>query len=203
MLAWILLLPAIYLAALAETTLASAAALGPVQPLALAPLAALWLLARRQTYGFLVAGLLGLVVDLLSPGLFGLSTATFLLAGFGFTFFLHNWASRLLPVRLAWTFFFVWVVAQVDAVAAMLQTATASWEASLIWLPLAVAGYSTALTVPIWMLCSWWQENPADQPAPSTSDAPPLPVTESPELLEESNLKPLRVSLPSADFVAS
>lgn len=79
---WILLFPAIYLAAVLETSLADFVRVGTVGPDFLVLVAILWTILYGGPRAFLVAGAIGLVGDLLVPGHPGPGMALLLVIGF-------------------------------------------------------------------------------------------------------------------------
>ncbi len=79
---YVLLLPILYLAAALETSLGGVVRVGRATPDLLALVAVVWLLTVGGPRGFLVAGAIGLVGDLIAPGRVGLGMASFLLVGY-------------------------------------------------------------------------------------------------------------------------
>ena len=72
----LLLLPLVYVTAVLQTSLGDALRVGRVAPDLLGLLAVVWLLVTPGRRAFLVAGLIGLVADLISPGQLGLATGS-------------------------------------------------------------------------------------------------------------------------------
>jgi rod shape-determining protein MreD len=82
MLPYLILIPALYLAALVDTSLSSAFELGAVAPDALMVVALVWSLAVAGERGPLAAGAAGFVSDLVAPGRLGVGLACFAVAGY-------------------------------------------------------------------------------------------------------------------------
>jgi rod shape-determining protein MreD len=161
----LLLIPLVYLAAVAETSLADGLRIGAIAPDLLALTAAVWLVAARGPYTFLAAGGIGLVADLLSPGRIGIGAAARLLIGYAM-------------VRPRWRWAFERVLGQVSAVA----LAVGVWAATVgfaRWLvgdaalglatilarSLATGLYTAAISLPILLAVSWVRDPlaPADE----------------------------------------
>jgi hypothetical protein len=154
----LLLPPILYLAAVAETSLADALRVGSVAPEVLALVAVVWLLVAAGRYGFLTAGAIMLVGDLCAPGRVGVGAAWMLLVGYAIC--------RLrLRARLSHYLFQLPVV----------FAAVAAWAACVglserfagdIGLPLGtiltrslgVGLYTAGLALPILMLLAWFRE---------------------------------------------
>lgn len=153
--AWLTLLLATYVAAVGATTFVAQLSIGPVAPALLAGVAAVWLFARENHYGFVVAAGLGLLADLTASSCCGLSLGAFLVGGFIGTSLFRGWFFQTLPGRLAATLAFVWFVAQADAIAWLLRVTgeESSWH--IIWQPAATAVYTTLLTLPVWFVLEW------------------------------------------------
>jgi len=79
---WLLLIPAVYVAAVLQTTLVGALALGRVEPDLLALVALTWTLRAAGPYGFVTAGAVGLLADLVAPGRVGPGPACYAAVGY-------------------------------------------------------------------------------------------------------------------------
>jgi rod shape-determining protein MreD len=79
---YVLLAVAAYLAAVLDTALAPAWAVGPATPDLLALAAVVWALAPGKPRTFLAAAAIGLFADLIAPGRLGAGTASFAIVGF-------------------------------------------------------------------------------------------------------------------------
>ena len=151
----LLLIPIVYLAAVAETTLADVLRIGAISPDLLALTAAVWLVIARRPYAFLMAGGIGLVADLLTPGRIGIGAAVWLLVGYTL-------------LRPRWRWVFEHVLGQVSAVALAVSVwaATAGFARWLVGdaalglstiLARAVGTglYTAAISLPILLVASW------------------------------------------------
>ncbi|HEV3003834.1 MAG TPA: rod shape-determining protein MreD [Pirellulales bacterium] len=79
---YLILIPALYLAALVDTSLSSAVELGAAAPDALMVVGLVWSLALAGERSPLAAGTAGFVSDLVSPGRLGVGLACFAVAGY-------------------------------------------------------------------------------------------------------------------------
>ncbi len=102
---------ATYLAAVLQISLADVVSVGHVGPDLLAMVAMVWTLQRPSPCGFLIAGLIGLLGDLIASGHPGLGMAVYLLAGYGAA----RWA-RWTPNHVAWRVCAVWLATSQVAV---------------------------------------------------------------------------------------
>lgn|GEM_PF-485881 len=152
---WLLLLPIVYLAAVVQTSLADVIQVGRVAPDLLAMVAVIWVVQVGGPRAFLVAGAIGLVEDLLSPGCIGPGMAGFLLVGYGV-----NWLRR----RLSLDHLVLEVLTVGGAVTVLVfGLSLAQWllgEASLAWgilleRALGVGIYTAGVSLPAWMIVGW------------------------------------------------
>ena len=81
--AWLILIPAIYLAAVLETSLAPLVEVHGVVPDLFALVASVWLLQAGRERGFLTAAAIGLACDLTAAGPPGIGMGAFALVGYG------------------------------------------------------------------------------------------------------------------------
>ena len=152
------LLPILYLTAVLQTSLADALSVGHVAPDLLALLAVIWLLVSPGRRAFLVAGLIGLVVDLISPGRPGIAAASFLLVGYGLT----RLRTKLDLDQLAWHVPAVWLATTTLAV----MLALGGWLLGQTSVPLTtllvrafgVGAYTTGVSLPLLMIIGWIRE---------------------------------------------
>jgi rod shape-determining protein MreD len=147
-----LLIPAVYLVAVLETSLAPWIEVRHVVPDLFALLAVVWLLQPGRQRGLLAAAAVGLACDLTSAGPLGVGLATFALAGY----VINQFRSRLDPNFLFGQLAVVWL-----GVTAIALVEGAVWrlmsETSLSWPTLAVRGatvgvYTAAVGLPLLML---------------------------------------------------
>ena len=154
---WILLIPAIYLAAVAQTSLVEVIRIGRLEPDLLAVTAMIWVCLAERRWCFLAAGGVGLLADLISPGRIGLGLAAFLLVGYA--------VSRL-PERIAIERLWVQVpVVAVGTAAVCVVQVLGRWAIGEtgplgegLLRALGVGLYSAAVSLPILMLIGWARE---------------------------------------------
>ena len=155
---FLLLLPILYLTAVLQTSLCDALSVGHVTPDLLALLAVTWLLVTPGRRAFLVAGLVGLVADMISPGRLGLGMASFLLVGYALT----RLRTKLRLDHLGWQVPAVWF----STTALALSLATGTWLSGEALLPpstlfvraLGVGAYTTGVSIPLLMIIGWIRE---------------------------------------------
>ena len=155
---FILMLPLLYAAAVAETSLADLFQVGCVAPDFLALTAMLWLLAIARPGTFLAAGAIGLLEDLISPGCAGLGLAGFLVVGY----LVARLRARFGLEHFLWHAAVTWAAVTVLAVG----MAVARWLAGEVSLPLltlmeraaGVGLYTGAVSVPVFMIAAWIRE---------------------------------------------
>ena len=155
---YLLILPLLYLAAVLQTSLGDLVAIGRISPDLLALTAVICLLVVSNQRAFLMAGMIGLFCDLISPGRLGLGMACFLLAGYAVSRLRSKIASDHLVVQ----------VAMLLAAIALLESglATGQWLLGETQVPLTsallcalgVAFYTTGVSVPLLMVIGWIRE---------------------------------------------
>ena len=148
----------VYLAAVAETSLLDLVRVGSVAPDLLALVAIIWLLTAAGPRGFLTAGGVALVGDLIAPGRLGLGMAAMLLVGYAIT----RLRARLPIDHLAWQVLAVWLAVTVWAMSVAIA-ARLLGEVSLPWSTLAArtAGtgfFTAAVSLPVLMVHGWLHE---------------------------------------------
>jgi len=148
---------AVYAAAVAETSLASAIEVRYVTPDLFALAAILWQLTAGRTRGFVVAAGWGLAYDLTAAGPFGLGLGLFALVGYAIARLRGHLDLDHVALQLAV------VVAATTAIA---FGEGAAWrllgETTLPWSTLAVRAssvgvYTTVIALPLLLLRSWFQ----------------------------------------------
>jgi rod shape-determining protein MreD len=152
------LLPIVYATAVLETSLADAIRVGHVTPDLLALLAVTWLLVARGRGAFLIAGVIGLAADLISPGRLGLGMASFLLVGYG----LARLRAKFELDHLLWQVPAVCAATTVLAV----SLATGRWLLGEAAAPLStllvravgVGVYTAGVSLPLLMIIGWFRE---------------------------------------------
>lgn len=156
---WILLLvPVVYVAAVADTTLAERIQVGRVAPDLLALTAVVWLLLAAGPSAFLVAGAIGLVADLVSSGRIGLGTACFLLAGYALVRLRQRLALEALPAQLAVVFAAVALLSAGVGVGRWLLGETVVGPVTLLLGALGVGLYTAGVALPLLMVLGWIRE---------------------------------------------
>ncbi len=161
------LIPAVWLAAVFQTTVAPAMAIRQVSPDGLALLASLVLLllpADRRAL-WLAAGV-GFVADLISPGPLGAATLSFFLAALVIGALQTTLIAQAVAVRVLFTAGFASLAALGVALAYWLTGETSLGFAPMLGRVLGVGIYTAALSYPFYLALSWW---PAPDFAPSSS----------------------------------
>jgi len=156
---WILLLlPIVYVAAVADTALAARIQVGHAAPDLLALTAVVWLLVGAGPYGFLVAGAIGLAADLVSPGRVGLGMICFLLAGYAITRLRQRLALDHLFAQIIVVFGAVTLLAAGIGTGRWLLGEIAVDPATLLLRSLGVGAYTAGVSLPLWMVIGWVRE---------------------------------------------
>lgn len=158
MIRWTLLLPAVYLAAVAQTSYHRLLAIGPVAPDWLTVVAVLWLLWGRGRHDFLVAGAIGLLGDAIAPGRPGFGAAALLLSGYALV--------QLRPFGIGSGLLSQVTLTALIAAVVSLASLAGAWlvgDAELMpkpWLYHAggVGLYTALAALPLWMILSWLRE---------------------------------------------
>ena len=150
---------ALYVAAVAQTTLADLVAIGTIAPDALALVAVVAVLYRRDSAPWLIAATVGLVADLIAPGRFGVEAACFVLLAIVVVSSGVSGRSSLFTQ-----------VAACAAASATAAFASASLHgafgesemsiASTAANSLAIGVYTAAFGVPVLMVVKWINEGP-------------------------------------------
>jgi rod shape-determining protein MreD len=151
----VVLIPIVYLAAVFQTSLVEAIRIGRVEPDLLAMTALVWLLVAAGPRGFLAAGLIGLVADLLSPGRLGLGLACYLVVGYALVRLRTRVGLESVSAQLAAVWGGATLLALGQAVGRWLlgepgQTLPASLAGAI-----GVGVYTAALSLPVLMVVSW------------------------------------------------
>lgn len=154
----LLLIPVVYLAAVAETTLVDSMRVGEIAPELLALVAAVWLTTVGRRWSFLTAGAIALVGDLLAPGRLGVGAAWMLLVGYGVTRLRSRLPLDQLAVQVPAVFAMVtvWALA-VSAGQRLLGDVPLPWAV----VPLraaAVGAYTAGMALPVLMVIGWLRE---------------------------------------------
>jgi rod shape-determining protein MreD len=150
------LIPAAWLAAVFQTTVAPAMTVRQVSPDALALLAGLWLsagpLERRSVW---VAAALGFASDLISPGPLGVGMFAYFLAAHGVLAVRGKLSADSIALRLLLTAGFATAAALVIAMLYTLSGDAGLSAATLIARVIGVGLYTAALGLPLAMILSW------------------------------------------------
>jgi len=161
------LIPAVWLGAVFQTTVAPAMAIRQVSPDGLALLASLVLLllpADRRAL-WLATGV-GFVADLISPGPLGAATLAFFLAAMVVGALQTKLASQAVAVRLLITAGFASLAAISIALAYSLAGESSLGFGPMVCRVLGVGLYTSVLSYPLYLALSWW---PTPVFAPSSS----------------------------------
>ena len=155
---FLLLIPIVYAAALADTSLVDVMRVGHVAPDLLAMVAMIWLLLVPGPRAFVVAGAIGLASDLVAPGRVGVAMACFLLVGYA----AGRLRARFEPDHLVSRIAVVWLAVTSLAV----SLAMARWLLGEAPLPLStllvralgVGLYTAGVSLPLVMVIGWIRE---------------------------------------------
>jgi len=162
-----LLIPMVYLAAVAETSLVDVIRVGDATPALIALTAIVWLLTASGPRAFVAAGLIALAGDLIAPGRPGVGMAWMLLVGYGVT----RLRARFRNAAGDGGSMFSQIVWQVPAVAVVVTVWAAAvgfsgrllGDVSLPWrtIPIRAAGvgiYTAGVALPVLMVVGWIRE---------------------------------------------
>jgi cell shape-determining protein MreD len=155
---WILLPPAVYLAAVAQTTFHRYVVVGAVAPDWLVIVAMMWMLWGRGRHDFLIAGAIGLFADAIAPGRPGFGAAALLCCAYGL--------AQLRPFGIGRGVISQVVLTGPAAVIVSLAGLAGAWlvgDAEMMPLPwLQHAGsvglYTALASLPLWMVLGWLRE---------------------------------------------
>jgi rod shape-determining protein MreD len=147
---WLFFVPILYLTAVAQTSLVDLVAIGHVVPDLFALVALAWVLLSPDPRAFLVAGVIGLAEDLVSPGCVGLGAGCFLAVGFLLSRMRGAVAIDSLVART--------VAVGVSVCGLVLMLTVGQWLFGQVAIPATVAMgraagvgmYTAALSIPIW-----------------------------------------------------
>ena len=153
-----LLLPIVYVAAVADTSLADRMQVGRVTPDLLALTAVVWVLVAGTPRGFLVAGAIGLLGDLIAPGRIGLGMICFLLAGYVITWLRQRRALEHLVGQVAAVFGAVSLLAAGMAAGRWLLGELPVELPTLLFRSLGVGVYTAGVSLPLLMVIGWIRE---------------------------------------------
>jgi rod shape-determining protein MreD len=155
---YLLLLAAVYLAAVLQTSLAPAFEVRHVAPDLFALVAIVWQLHTARPRGFIAAAFVGLAHDLTSAGPFGIGLGLFALVGF-----LVGWLREKVDTsHLLAQLIVIWLAATAIA-AGEVAICRLLGETSLTWTTLAVRAtsvgvYTTGVALPPLMVIGWFRE---------------------------------------------
>jgi len=155
---WILLLPAVYLAAVVQTTFHRYVAIGTVSPDWLVVAAVMWMLWGRGRHDFLIAGAIGLFADAMAPGRPGIGVAALLCCAYGLALLRPFGIGRGLISQVALTGMAAAIVSLAGLAGAWLVG-----DAEGMPLPWAkhagsVGLYTALASLPLWMVLGWLRE---------------------------------------------
>jgi rod shape-determining protein MreD len=154
----LLLVPILYVTAVAETSLVDLLRVGAVEPDLLALLAVVWLLLAPGPWTFLAAGAMGLVQDLLAPGRVGVGLASFLLVGYAVSRLRTQVRLEPLGLQLITVLVAVSTLAVVQALGHWLLSPAAAPLATLLPRAIGVGVYTAGVSLPVLMVAGWIRE---------------------------------------------
>ncbi|NQU24801.1 MAG: hypothetical protein HQ567_26255 [Candidatus Nealsonbacteria bacterium] len=154
----VLLIPILYLAAVAETALGDVMRVGDATPDLIALVAVVWLLIAAGPRAFLVAGAVALLGDLIAPGRLGVGMAWMLLVGYGVTWLRTRLKSDHLvaQVPVACAALIAWAVGV--AITGRLLGDVALPLSTLLTRAAATGLYTAAVALPVLMVVGWMRE---------------------------------------------
>lgn len=155
---WLLLVPILYVTAVAETSLVDLLRVGAVEPDLLALLAIVWLLLAPGPWGFLAAGLMGLAQDLLAPGRVGLGMASFLLVGYTVSRLRTHVRLEPLGLQLITVLAAVGTLAVVQTLGHWLLSPSPASLSTLLPRAIGVGVYTAGVSLPVLMVIGWIRE---------------------------------------------
>lgn len=154
---WLLLIPLVYLAAVAQTSLVEVIRIGRIEPDLLAVTAMTWICLADRRWSFQAAGGVGLAADLISPGRIGLGMAAFLLVGYAVCRLRERIATDRLWLQL--------LVVAAGTLAVCVVQVLGHWAigesgplGESLLRALGVGLYSAAISLPILMIIGWARE---------------------------------------------
>ena len=158
MIRMIAILPAIWLAAVMDTSLAPAWSIDVVTPDLMALAALMWIFVSRHSSDPLWAGVIGLAADLVAPGHIGPGIAAFALVGYGLTALrghvhLDNPVLQVVCVWIAVTL----ITLLITVVGGLLGDTTLNW-ARVFPLAAAVGAYTAGIALPLLLILAWLRE---------------------------------------------
>jgi rod shape-determining protein MreD len=155
----VVLIPIVYLAAVLQTSLVEVIRIGRVEPDLLALAAMVWLLVAAGPLGFLAAGLVGLVADLVSPGRLGLGLACYLAVGYGLLRLRARVDLDSLPAQLAAVWGGATLLALGETVGRWLLGEPARALPTSLAGALGVGLYTAAVSLPVLMIIGWIRQS--------------------------------------------
>lgn len=159
MVRWIALATSMYAAAVLDTAAGDALAIGSVAPDWITLVAFTWLVTQPTRAPYLVAGGCGLLGDLISPGPLGFGVVAMLLVVVVAT----RWQThfRSLPLRVVGVGLAAAAVAGGVAVGHRILGAAAEAIPALLGDAVGVGFYTAAISLPLFLVLSWWPESAA------------------------------------------
>lgn len=159
MIRWFLLLPAVYLAAVVQTSCHRLLAIGNIAPDWLTVVAVMWLLWGRGRYDFLIAGAIGLLGDAIAPGRPGFGAVALLCCGYALV--------QLRPFGIGGGLFSQATLTAPVAALVSLAALAGAWlvgDAALmpvpwLWHAGEVGLYTALAALPLWMVLTWLRES--------------------------------------------
>jgi rod shape-determining protein MreD len=152
---YLFLIPAVYLAAVLDTSLGSALDIGPAAPNMLAVIAIVWSLAIAPARGYLATGAVGFASDVISPGHLGADMACYAIVGYIVSRLRARLGGRRPLVSALWAF-----PAAAIMVLGPAMVRRALGEFDIHWITLVARGllsgaYTAVLTLPVVCAAVW------------------------------------------------
>lgn len=144
-----------YVAAVLDTALAPAWAIGPATPDLLALAAVLWILAPGRPRACWPAALVGLFADLQSPGRLGVGLACFAIAAYALTGFRARLAAAAPWTKAAAVAFAVAAIALACGVLRRLLGEIDVSALAMLLRSISVGVYTAGVALPILMVFDW------------------------------------------------
>ncbi len=154
----VILIPIVYLAAVAETALGDVMRVGEATPDLIALVAVVWLLTAAGPRAFLIAGGVALLGDLIAPGRLGVGMAWMLAVGYGVSWLRTRLNSDHLVVQvpIACAALIAWAAGV--AITGRLLGDVALPLSTLLTRAAATGLYTAAVAVPALMVVGWIRE---------------------------------------------
>jgi len=160
---WLILMFAVYGAAVLETSFAAVWAVGPVVPLPLCAVALCAAVQHPRTGPFFAGGV-GLLTDLLYPGHVGAATLVFFVAACLLAALVRRGGIQRPTLRAIWLVPFVMAWSLVDVLRMSDGIENALSLQRVLVIPTMTAVYTAGISLPLLLLLGWQSRSRADEP---------------------------------------